>query len=143
MEDRKALKTCPGPENAKCQMGAQIGPAAKRCPACSHDQARIRHARQQREKRRRERAANPIERPLCPGTDLAPCRGFHRCTPRGKRCGDCQTLQKKLRDETYKSRMIRPKAVKSIQRLMAERPKVRRLIELARAAGLTPIQGAA
>ncbi len=142
MKVRNSLKNCPGPENSRCSQGALIGPAAKRCPACSHDQARIRHARHQREARAAERKAHPLERPLCQGTDLAPCRGFHRCTARGKRCGDCQTLQKKLRDETYKCRVRRP-YVKTIEKLKAERPRMARLLELARAAGLKPMERAA
>ena len=142
MMDRTIFKRCPGPENAQCSGNALIGPAAKRCPACSHDQARIRHARHQREARAAERAAHPLERPLCPGTDLAPCRGFHRCTARGKRCGDCQTMQKKLRDKRSEMRAFKRPA-KSLERLKSERPRMARLLELARAAGLKPMERAA
>ena len=143
MNASKPLKTCPGPENARCPEIALIGKASKRCPSCSTEQARIRHARRQREARALKRAGKPVvPRPPCPGTDLAPCRGFHRCTKRGKRCGDCQTLQRKLRDGAYKGR-VRPVYAKPIQQLIAERPRVARLIELARAAGLQPTARAA
>jgi hypothetical protein len=51
-------------------------------------------------------------------------------------------MQKKLRDKRSEMRAFKRPA-KSLERLKSERPRMARLLELARAAGLKPMERAA